>query len=131
MKETDPNGLHPGEAGAKLDSGKIQAGLLSRFGLALMAVADLSTTGCKKYSAHGWAKVPDGFNRYTDAMYGHLFKEMFEHIDPDTLVRHEVAVAWNALARLQLLIEGDVYLKNQLLARKSTLGIQQDAIKKG
>ena len=118
--EIDPNNLKAGDPGAKMDAGKIRVGLLRRFGLALLAVADLSTGGAEKYSAHGWAAVENGAERYEDAMFGHMLKEMFEKKDPDMRVAHEVSTAWNALARLQLLIENDAIWKARLLARKAT-----------
>jgi hypothetical protein len=118
--ESDPSGLVSGEPGAKMDSGKIRVSLLKRFGLALLAVADLATGGAEKYSAHGWASVDNGIERYDDALFGHYLKEMFQDIDPDMKVREQVSVAWNALARLQLLIEADPEWQQRLLARKAT-----------
>ena len=118
--EMDPTGLKPSDAGAKLDAGKIRVSLLKRFGLALMAVADLATGGAEKYSAHGWADVENGVERYDDALGGHWLKEMFEQEDPDMKVPHQVSTAWNALAKLQLLIEQDPEWMARLLARKAT-----------
>ncbi len=121
IKEVDPKGLKQGEPGAKFDQGKIRVSLLKRFGLALLAVADLATVGAEKYSAHGWAEVEHGIERYDDALFGHYLKEMFENKDPDTNIRHEVQTAWNALARLQLLVEEDKAWKTRLLQRKATV----------
>jgi len=118
--ETDPNNLGQHDAGAKLDAGKIRVSLLKRFGLALMAVADLATIGADKYSDHGWAEVKDGTVRYDDALAGHWLREMFEASDPDMGVRHELSVAWNALARLQLMIEKDPAWRVRLMARTAT-----------
>lgn len=118
--EVDPSGLANSSPGAKMDSGKIRVGLLKRFGLALLAVADLATGGAEKYSAHGWASVDNGIERYDDAMFGHYLKEMFQDIDPDMKVKEQVSVAWNALARLQLLIEADPEWQQRLLVRKAT-----------
>lgn len=118
--ELDPMGLSNNDPGAKLDAGKIRVSLLKRFGLALLAVADLATGGAEKYSAHGWAEVDNGIERYDDAMFGHYLKEMFQDTDPDMKVREQVSVAWNALARLQLLIEADPEWQQRLLARKAT-----------
>lgn len=118
--EMDPSGLTSSDPGAKMDAGKIQCRLLKRFGLALMAIADLSTGGTRKYSVHGWAEVENGEDRYEDAMIGHWLKEMFEDKDPDMGVPPEVSTAWNALARLQFYIENHPEYKVQLLARKAS-----------
>lgn len=120
MKEHDPKGLCAGDMGCKFDAGKIRTSLLKRFGLALMAVADLSTGGAIKYNKHGWAKVNNGIERYDDAQLGHYLKEMFEEIDPDMRIPHEVQTVWNGLAKLQLMIETNPEWKARMLAREAT-----------
>lgn len=120
INEVDPDGLQQGDKGAKFDQGKIRVALLKRFGLALLAVADLTTGGAKRYTKHGWADVCDGIERYDDAMLRHVFKEMFEELDPDMNQPHAVSEAWNALARLQLLIEQNEEWKTKLIAGKAT-----------
>ena len=108
--EQDPNGKHATEPGAKLDSGKIDMSLLLMFSQALEAVADVGTQGAKKYTRGGWQDVPDGIDRYTAAMLRHLTKEQRETIDIDLSERagrgvlHAACVAWNALARLELIL---------------------------
>jgi hypothetical protein len=102
MSETDPLGKDPKEGGAKLDAGKPMASLLAGFGLGLMEVAKLSTFGAKKYSRGGWETVPNGIERYEDAMWRHLLKAHTEDIDPETGLSHLTAVAWNALASLEM-----------------------------
>jgi hypothetical protein len=107
--EVDPTGISAHDAGAKLDAGKNRMGLvLGGFAQALQAVSEVGTLGANKYSDNGWMSVTDGQNRYTDAMMRHLFKELAgEVIDPDLGVQHAAQVAWNALARLELLLRGD------------------------
>ena len=90
--------------GAKLDEGKPMAGLIGDFGLALTAVAEVGTFGAKKYTRGGWQYVEDGEVRYRDAMWRHLLKENQETVDPDSGCAHAAQVAWNALARLELLL---------------------------
>lgn len=102
--ERDPNGVEPHAPGAKLDDGKPEADLLQDFGLALMAVAEVSTYGKRKYSRGGWLHVADGFNRYSAAMMRHWFKESVEEYDADSDLLHAAQVAWNALARLELML---------------------------
>ena len=102
--ESDPNGVEQHQPGAKMDAGKapIVRGVLQYFPLALEHVARVSAKGAAKYAWNGWESVPDGFNRYSDAMGRHLLKEPTEAIDSDTGEFHAAQVAWNALARLEL-----------------------------
>lgn len=91
--------------GAKEKEGKIRAGLvLGDFRLALIEVVKVGTMGAAKYSDHGWLGVPNGINEYTEAMMRHWLKESYEHHDPESGLFHEAHVAWNALARLELLL---------------------------
>ena len=120
IEEHDPDGIPFSEKGCKADAGKIRLSLLKRFGLALMAVGDLATSGADKYTDHGWAAVEGGTDRYDSALLRHIMKEMFEEVDPDMNQHHAVSQAWNALARLQLLIEKDDQWKRQLMQGKAT-----------
>lgn len=104
--EKDPNGVAAGQPGAKLDAGKtpIYQGVLDYFPRAVEAVASLSAIGAKKYSWKGWKKVSDGVNRYGNALVRHITKESIEGpMDADGFL-HATAVAWNALARLELIL---------------------------
>lgn len=106
MKEKDPSGKDPHEAGAKLDAGKRRDGLvLLGFSRALAAVSAVGTYGANKYTDNGWMSVPNGVNRYTDAMLRHILSEASgELTDKDTGLLHAAHAAWNALARLDLMI---------------------------
>ena len=106
--EKDPNGLQAGEPGAKNDAGKINVtrGCLHYFPRAPLAIAELSQIGAKKYSWKGWASVPDGIHRYGDALGRHELQiedDMFKR-DKDTGVLEVTAVAWNSMARLELIL---------------------------
>lgn len=105
---SDPNGLGQHEPGAKLDAGKNRAGLvLNGFARALLEVSEVGTFGADKYTPQGWMQVPDGVERYTDAMYRHLLAEAAgERDDPETGLYHAAHAAWNALARLDLILRG-------------------------
>jgi hypothetical protein len=114
--EKDPLGKDAKEAGSKLDYGKspVFRGCIAYFPRAVMAVADVSAYGATKYSWRGWASVPDGYNRYSDALGRHIAKEGVEGLydkeimnDPKfpAKILHASQVAWNALARLELLLE--------------------------
>lgn len=106
MTERDPNGKNPHELGAKLDAGKspIYRGLIDYFPNACRAVADVSAVGAKKYAWKGWNSVSDGVPRYSDALMRHLVSESYELLDPDTGLTHASQVAWNAMARLELIL---------------------------
>lgn len=106
MTEKDPNGLMPNEPGAKLDFGKVRPELIiGGFANALLKVAEVGTYGANKYSDDGWQSVPNGIKRYTDAMYRHL---LYEHqgtkVDDESGLLHAAQSAWNALARLELIL---------------------------
>ncbi len=102
--EIDPNGIDQHAAGSKLDAGKIQAAVLADFSRALTAVAEVGTFGANKYTRGGWQSVPNGLERYTDALWRHLLKEQIDTIDPDSELTHAAHMAWNALARLELIL---------------------------
>src|SRR5690606_37443511 len=104
VSEIDPNGLSPHTPGAKLDGGKPDLSLLVMFGRALQAVGEVGTFGAKKYTRGGWQHVPDGFTRYTAAMLRHVFKENESSVDSDSGLTHAAHAAWNALARLELML---------------------------
>lgn len=104
-EEMDPHGMDQHQKGAKLDAGKEMMSLVMLdMNMALQRVAAVATYGAKKYTAGGWLHVPNGQQRYTDALLRHLLKEPNELCDPDTGIEHASHVAWNALARLQLLL---------------------------
>lgn len=95
-------------AGAvKYDAGKspVWQGALSYFPRALGAVAEVSLFGAQKYAWKGWEDVSDGFNRYSDALVRHLSAEGKESLDADSGLLHAAHSAWNALARLELLLK--------------------------
>ena len=83
------------------------------FARALLEVSAVATFGAEKYSANGWVSVPNGLERYTDALYK---QDSIQHV----LVRHEQAAvhaadgfahaahaAWCALARLELMLRDE------------------------
>ena len=102
--ETDPHGIDQHAPGAKLDLGKPRPWLcVSGFSHALAAVADVTTTGARKYTPNGWAQVQDGAERYMDAFGRHMLKlGQGEAVDPDTGCLHKAQMIWNLLASLEL-----------------------------
>lgn len=106
MPEHDPTGRNASDPGAKLDGGKLRPALvLSGFSRALSAVSEVGTYGAVKYTDNGWRTVPNGVNRYTEAMLRHLLDEWqgIEY-DCDSHLLHAAHTAWNALARLELML---------------------------
>ena len=103
--ETDPRGVKSGDPGAKFDAGKVRPSLiLNAMPLAILAVSEVGTYGANKYSENGWKDVDNGIARYTDAMDRHRIKEGLEVFDGDSGLMHAAQVAWNALARLELML---------------------------
>lgn len=94
------------EKGVKLDEGKNRLGLVyGGFSRALWEVGRVGTFGARKYTDNGWQSVPNGENRYLDALLRHLFKTFRgEVVDPESGLYHLSHVAWNALAILELYI---------------------------
>lgn len=96
-------------AGAvKYDQNKspIYRGAVGYFPKAISGVASVSAFGATKYAWKGWEHVPDGIDRYTDAMVRHLVQEATgEVLDPDSGLPHAWHVAWNALARAELIMK--------------------------
>lgn len=97
--------------GKKFDTGKapIVQGCFQYFPKALLAVADVSAYGANKYDVpyhdKNWARLDDAFNRYTDGLGRHLVGEYIDGPnDPESNKLHAAHVAWNALARLEILI---------------------------
>lgn len=106
----DPSGKDLKEPGTKGDLGKspVFRGLLDYFPRAVETVARVSEIGARKYSWKGWESVPDGVNRYTDALARHLTGLSVEGpYDRDTGALHRAQIAWNAMAALEL------YLREQ------------------
>lgn len=97
----------PGQQpGTKLDAGKPRLGLVfMTMARALQEVGEVATFGAEEYSNNGWLAVPDGERRYTRAMFRHLMEEAVgNERDAKSKLRHAAHTAWNALARLDLMI---------------------------
>ena len=90
-------------AGIKHDIGKplVLKGFLQQFPLAIEAVARVSEFGAEKYTWGGWETVPDGVERYGEALARHLLQEGY---DAESNMVHAAHAAWNAMARLELMM---------------------------
>jgi hypothetical protein len=96
-----------GEGGAKkYDAKKVPLfkGLLSYFPRAAQQVALVSRYGAQKYDWNGWEAVPNGEERYMDALTRHVNAIAIDgNFDvTDSNLPHLAQVAWNALAVLEL-----------------------------
>ena len=96
------------EPGKKFDAGKspVVRGFMRYFPRAILAVADVSAYGAKKYDVpfedQNWRSVQDGEGRYADAEGRHLLKEAIAPLDKESGLRHKQMKAWNAMAELEL-----------------------------
>ena len=107
--------------GRKDTAGKayIIQGAFHYFPRALAAVSALSDYGRKKYntkfSERNFLFVEDAFSKYTDGLGRHLAGEVTDDdgVDPETDYPHMVAVAWNALARLEVALDQVAKLKKE------------------
>ena len=111
------------DEGRKADRSKpkVYRGVLASFPLGVAAVAELSEYGAKKYSWDNWQRVPDGVNRYADALLRHLLREgAGETVDHESERKHAVHVAWNALARLELILRKENGRDEHLLREGKT-----------
>lgn len=91
--------------GVKYDQQKPQLyrGVLLQFPLAITLLSRASEHGANKYSWSNWVDVPDGFNRYSDAMVRHLIAEgQNQVLDPDSGLPHIAHTLWNSFARAEL-----------------------------
>ncbi len=119
------------KAGAtKFDGEKapVYQGVLQYFPNAIMALAWNSEYGFRKYGTWGgWRKVPDGIARYSNAKVRHGLLQDIEgpYDDNDSGLAHAVQEAWNAMARLEKLIEEkhiDIRRGNDIVDGKPVLG---------
>lgn len=106
--------------GKKYDQDKapLVQGCLHYFPRALLAVAMISKHGAEKYnvpfSDQNWRKVTDGIKRYTDADGRHLLGDAIDGpYDPDSDYLHAAHHAWDALARLEKMLETGIPLKKE------------------
>jgi hypothetical protein len=103
--QVDPSGKDQHEKGAKLDAGKPRVSLVLRsFSLALIEVSKVGTFGADKYTDNGWIEVPNGIERYDDALFRHLLNMDRSDLDKESRLKHQAHAAWNALAELQLML---------------------------
>lgn len=91
--------------GIKYDSGKLRlAEMMQDFREPLSAVCRVWEFGADKYTKSNWKYVDKAIDRYTNAMLRHLMEEETCPFDEESHLLHAAHVAWNALARLQFIL---------------------------
>lgn len=99
-----------GQEGIKLDSKKpLLYVLLKQFPKAIGEVARCSEYGHEKYKEtdkdwQNWKRLEEAEFRYSNALLRHLSQE---GRDEDSGLLHAAHTAWNALARLELIIKDE------------------------
>lgn len=99
----------------KYDAGKspIFKGCLSYFPRAMEGVATVSAFGATKYAWRGWVNVPNGLDRYSDALVRHLVNESKgEILDSESGLPHHLHALWNAAARSELMLIDEALQKS-------------------
>ena len=83
----------------KYDQGKLLFGCLSRgLALPLREVAAVLTYGANKYERDSWQRLPNGAQRYEDAMERHLNAwRLGENVDAESGLSHLAHAACNLL----------------------------------
>ena len=84
-------------------------GVIARFPRAILAIAAVSVDGTKKHkvplSDQSYRDIPDAVNVYGEALCRHLLREQIEgEVDPEFGHLHAAHAAWDALARLEILL---------------------------
>jgi hypothetical protein len=93
------------DGAVKYDTGKppVARGAVHYFPRAITGVAAVSAFGATKYAWNGWLHVPDGVDRYSDAMVRHMLEEAKGNVlDDDSGLPHYLHTCWNALAVAEL-----------------------------
>lgn len=70
-----------------------------------LPLADVVGYGARKYAARNWRLVPDGAQRYAEAVYRHSYAWVFENEEKDkeSGYPHWTHILWNCLALLYFL----------------------------
>ena len=92
--------------GRKFDDGKPRiAEMMIDFAPAMREIAKVWAFGADKYDKSNWKDVENGIDRYTNAMLRHLLQEQEYPFDRESNLLHATHVAWNAIARLCLILK--------------------------
>lgn len=80
-------------------------GFMQYFPKAIAEVARVSEFGAQKYAWANWQFVDAGVERYTEALGRHLLET--NPVDPESNLLHAAHTAWNAMARLELMLKDE------------------------
>jgi len=67
----------------------------------------VSEAGARKYTRDGWRNVIGGIERYQAAIGRHYVPLDNDMVDLDTECYHLAQIAWNAMAALELYLDGE------------------------
>lgn len=109
LGEHGPNGLVSTDLDVRLDKGKPHCSLaLDGLSRALLEAVKVGTFEAAKHCGNDWRPVLNGHQRYADALWRHLPEEEQGHLsDPDFAFLHVVHIRWNALTRLELMLQSN------------------------
>ena len=90
--------------GRKLDSNKplVVKGFMQQFPKGIAEVSRVSEFGALKYEWGNWRYVDNGVERYTEALGRHF---LADGLDNESNLLHAAHAAWNAMARLELMLK--------------------------
>lgn len=93
--------------GRKDDTSKplVVKGFMRYFPNAIVEVARVSEFGAQKYAWGDWRFVDAGVERYSEALGRHLLET--NPVDPESNLLHAAHTAWNAMARLELMLKDE------------------------
>lgn len=100
----EPGELCDQNVAYKADNDKpcLRTGVLEYFPLALTEIARVSSFGSIKYGWGTWSGIEFGIDRYGDAALRHAVAQT--DTDDESGLLHAAHEAWNAMARLELIL---------------------------
>ena len=99
------------EKGIKHDKNKLRLyNFLYDFREVFLELAKVYEFGTDKYGRGNWYMVENGEERYSNALIRHLLKD---GNDDETGINHQTHVAYNALMRLQFMLNEQKGEKNE------------------
>ena len=103
------------EAGAKHDKGKpkVYSGVMRYFPRAIIEIARVSEHGASIHKWNTWDTIENPLERYSNASIRHELSQcMGVKFDAESKIIEQAHVAWNDLARLELMLRDIERSKN-------------------
>lgn len=94
--------------GMRFNAGKapVWRGFINYFPRAIEAVSRVSAFGANKYAWNNWQNIDDYYDNITDSLSRHLVNEAKGRaLDVDSELEEAAHLAWNAMARLELIVK--------------------------